>query len=163
MEDFNMETIENKEALQNFKTKLLRLNSNFKFLCEHVANENGYSLNFCNLLYFISENEGMTLAELAGSVDMDKGNLSRLLNEQIKSGYVEKKMDVVDNRKIRVYITNVGHDKVNELNQICITNLSQLLSVLPEDEFLSFVTTLNKLDGHFANLSKNIKDGRLQL
>ena len=162
-----METIENKEALQNFKTKLLRLNSNFKFLCEHVANENGYSLNFCNLLYFISENEGMTLAELDGSVNRvagwKKGNLSRLLNEQIKSGYVEKKMDVVDNRKIRVYITNVGHDKVNELNQICIANLSQLLSVLPEDEFLSFVTTLNKLDGHFANLSKNIKDGRLQL
>ncbi|MDT0704155.1 helix-turn-helix domain-containing protein [Mammaliicoccus sciuri] len=31
-------------------------------------------------MYFISENEGMTLAGLAESLETDKGNLSRLLN-----------------------------------------------------------------------------------
>ncbi|MEB6248299.1 MarR family transcriptional regulator [Mammaliicoccus sciuri] len=107
-----MENIEKEELLQDFKTKLLRLNTNFKFLCGHVANSNGYSLNYLNLLYFISENEGMTLAGLAESLDMDKGNLSRLLNEQIREGYVEKKMDRQDNRKIHVFITEVGSEKL---------------------------------------------------
>lgn len=158
-----MENIEREDLLQDFKTKLLRLNSNFKFLCGHVANNNGYSLNYLNLLYFISENEGMTLAGLAESLDMDKGNLSRLLNEQIREGYVEKKMDRQDNRKIHVFITEVGSEKIKELNKICITNLDHLLKILPNEEFTNFISTLDKLDNHFSNYAKVIKDGELQV
>ncbi|CAG7912468.1 MULTISPECIES: MarR family winged helix-turn-helix transcriptional regulator [Mammaliicoccus] len=158
-----MENIEKEELLQDFKTKLLRLNTNFKFLCGHVANSNGYSLNYLNLLYFISENEGMTLAGLAESLDMDKGNLSRLLNEQIREGYVEKKMDPQDNRKIHVFITEVGSEKIKELNKICITNLDHLLKILPNEEFTNFISTLDKLDNHFSNYAKVIKDGELQV
>jgi len=163
MEEYNMENIEKEELLQDFKTKLLRLNTNFKFLCGHVANSNGYSLNYLNLLYFISENEGMTLAGLAASLDMDKGNLSRLLNEQIREGYVEKKMDRQDNRKIHVFITEVGSEKIKELNKICITNLDHLLKILPNEEFTNFISTLDKLDNHFSNYAKVIKDGELQV
>ncbi|ASE33044.1 MarR family transcriptional regulator [Mammaliicoccus sciuri] len=163
MEEYNMENIEKEELLQDFKTKLLRLNTNFKFLCGHVANSNGYSLNYLNLLYFISENEGMTLAGLAESLDMDKGNLSRLLNEQIREGYVEKKMDRQDNRKIHVFITEVGSEKIKELNKICITNLDHLLKILPNEEFTNFISTLDKLDNHFSNYAKVIKDGELQV
>ncbi|PTJ79623.1 hypothetical protein BUZ84_10625 [Mammaliicoccus sciuri] len=158
-----MENIEKEELLQDFKTKLLRLNTNFKFLCGHVANSNGYSLNYLNLLYFISENEGMNLAGLAESLDMDKGNLSRLLNEQIREGYVEKKMDPQDNRKIHVFITEVGSEKIKELNKICITNLDHLLKILPNEEFTNFISTLDKLDNHFSNYAKVIKDGELQV
>ncbi|MCJ0917366.1 MarR family winged helix-turn-helix transcriptional regulator [Mammaliicoccus sciuri] len=158
-----MENIEKEELLQDFKTKLLRLNTNFKFLCGHVANSNGYSLNYLNLLYFISENEGMTLAGLAESIDMDKGNLSRLLNEQIREGYVEKKMDRQDNRKIHVFITEVGSEKIKELNKICITNLDHLLKILPNEEFTNLISTLDKLDNHFSNYAKVIKDGELQV
>ncbi|WP_206749211.1 MarR family winged helix-turn-helix transcriptional regulator, partial [Mammaliicoccus sciuri] len=162
-EEYNMENIEKEELLQDFKTKLLRLNTNFKFLCGHVANSNGYSLNYLNLLYFISENEGMNLAGLAESLDMDKGNLSRLLNEQIREGYVEKKMDPQDNRKIHVFITEVGSEKIKELNKICITNLDHLLKILPNEEFTNFISTLDKLDNHFSNYAKVIKDGELQV
>ena len=158
-----MENIEKEELLQDFKTKLLRLNTNFKFLCGHVANNNGYSLNYLNLLYFISENEGMTLAGLAESLDMDKGNLSRLLNEQIREGYVEKKMDKEDNRRIHVFVTEVGREKIKELNKICITNLDYLLKILPDEEFTNFISTLTKLDNHFSNYAKVIKDGELQV
>ncbi|MFI3378424.1 MarR family winged helix-turn-helix transcriptional regulator [Mammaliicoccus sciuri] len=158
-----MENIERQELLQDFKTKLLRLNTNFKFLCGHVANNNGYSLNYLNLLYFISENEGMTLAGLAESKDMDKGNLSRLLNGQIKEGFVEKKMDKEDNRKIHVFITEVGREKIKELNNICIGNLDHLLKIIPDDEFTSFISTLDKLDNHFGNYAKEIKEGELQI
>lgn len=158
-----MENIEREDLLQNFKTKLLRLNSNFKFLCGHVANNNGYSLNYLNLLYFISENEGMTLAGLAESLDMDKGNLSRLLNEQIREGFVEKKMDKEDNRRIHVFVTEVGREKIKELNKICITNLDYLLKILPDEEFTNFISTLTKLDNHFSNYAKVIKDGELQV
>ncbi|MBF0719970.1 MarR family transcriptional regulator [Staphylococcus sciuri] len=158
-----MENIEREDLLQDFKTKLLRLNSNFKFLCGHVANNNGYSLNYLNLLYFISENEGMTLAGLAESLDMDKGNLSRLLNEQIREGFVEKKMDKEDNRRIHVFVTEVGREKIKELNKICITNLDYLLKILPDEEFTNFISTLTKLDNHFSNYAKVIKDGKLQV
>lgn len=158
-----MENIEREDLLQDFKTKLLRLNSNFKFLCGHVANNNGYSLNYLNLLYFISENEGMTLAGLAESLDMDKRNLSRLLNEQIREGFVEKKMDKEDNRRIHVFVTEVGREKIKELNKICITNLDYLLKILPDEEFTNFISTLTKLDNHFSNYAKVIKDGELQV
>lgn len=158
-----MENIEREDLLQDFKTKLLRLNTNFKFLCGHVANNNGYSLNYLNLLYFISENEGMTLAGLAESLDMDKGNLSRLLNEQIREGFVEKKMDKEDNRRIHVFVTEVGREKIKELNKICITNLDYLLKILPDEEFTNFISTLTKLDNHFSNYAKVIKDGELQV
>ncbi|MBU6089300.1 MarR family winged helix-turn-helix transcriptional regulator [Mammaliicoccus sciuri] len=158
-----MENIEREDLLQDFKTKLLRLNSNFKFLCGHIANNNGYSLNYLNLLYFISENEGMTLAGLAESLDMDKGNLSRLLNEQIREGFVEKKMDKEDNRRIHVFVTEVGREKIKELNKICITNLDYLLKILPDEEFTNFISTLTKLDNHFSNYAKVIKDGELQV
>ncbi|OFV60209.1 MarR family winged helix-turn-helix transcriptional regulator [Mammaliicoccus sciuri] len=158
-----MENIEREDLLQDFKTKLLRLNSNFKFLCGHVANNNGYSLNYLNLLYFISENEGMTLAGLAESLDMDKGNLSSLLNEQIREGFVEKKMDKEDNRRIHVFVTEVGREKIKELNKICITNLDYLLKILPDEEFTNFISTLTKLDNHFSNYAKVIKDGELQV
>ncbi|WP_436867984.1 MarR family winged helix-turn-helix transcriptional regulator [Mammaliicoccus sciuri] len=139
------------------------MNTNFKFVCGHVANNNGYSLNYLNLLYFISENEGLTLAGLAESLETDKGNLSRLLNEQIKEGFVEKKMDSEDNRKIHVFITDVGREKIKELNKICITNLDYLLKIIPDEEFTSFISTLDKLDNHFGNYAKEIKEGELQV
>lgn len=156
-----MENLERANLLQDFKNKLLNLNSNFKFLCEYVAKMDDYSLNYLNLLDFISKNEGMTLAELAESLYMDKGNLSRLLNKQIREGYVEKKMDSEDNRKIHVFITEIGNEKIKELNNICITNLDHLLAILPEEEFTNFISTLTKLDNHFNDRSKEIKNGEL--
>ncbi|RIN88433.1 MarR family transcriptional regulator [Mammaliicoccus sciuri] len=116
-----------------------------------------------NLLYLISENEGMTLAGLAESLETDKGNLSRLLNEQIREGFVEKKMDSEDNRKIHVFITDVGREKIKELNKICITNLDYLLKIIPDDEFMNFISTLTKLDNHFGDRTKEIKEGELQV
>nr|WP_259341076.1 MarR family transcriptional regulator [Mammaliicoccus sciuri] len=114
-------------------------------------------------MYFISENEGMTLAGLAESLETDKGNLSRLLNEQIREGFVEKKMDSEDNRKIHVFITDVGREKIKELNKICITNLDYLLKIIPDEEFTNFISTLTKLDNHFGDRTKEIKEGALQV
>lgn len=45
-----MENIEREDLLQDFKTKLLRLNSNFKFLCGHVANNNGLFIKLPELI-----------------------------------------------------------------------------------------------------------------
>ena len=34
---------------------------------------------------------------------------------------------------------------------------------LPDDEFTSFISTLDKLDNHFGNYAKEIKEGELQI
>lgn len=72
-------------------------------------------------------------------------------------------MDSEDNRKIHVFITDVGREKIKELNKICITNLDYLLKIIPDEEFTSFISTLDKLDNHFGNYAKEIKEGELQV
>lgn len=153
-----MEQYTNDNIFHIFKVHLLRFSSNFKYLCDNVANQQGYSLNFCNLLYFIVENEGMTLAELSKSFEMDKGNLSRLLNELIDNGYVEKQTDTHDNRRIHVYVTDKGKETVNNMNNVCIQNLEKLLDFLPEEEFTQFLNTLSKLDTHVHDIVQKKKN-----
>lgn len=59
-------------------------------------------------LHFIARNPGLSVAELLGLLKITKQSLSRVLNELLKGGFVERKTGMQDRRTRRLYLTPQG-------------------------------------------------------
>ena len=59
-------------------------------------------------LHFIARNPGLSVAELLGILKVTKQSLNRVLNDLLKSGYVERKPGMQDRRTRRLQLTKSG-------------------------------------------------------
>ena len=59
-------------------------------------------------LHFIARNPGLSVAELLGFLKVTKQSLNRVLNDLLKSGFVERKTGMQDRRTRRLQLTGPG-------------------------------------------------------
>jgi DNA-binding MarR family transcriptional regulator len=59
-------------------------------------------------LHFIARNPGLSVAELLGFLKVTKQSLNRVLNDLLKSGFVERKAGMQDRRTRRLQLTKTG-------------------------------------------------------
>jgi DNA-binding MarR family transcriptional regulator len=60
------------------------------------------------ILYFVSRNPGLSVAELLSILKIKKQSLNRALNELLKAGYVERKPGMQDRRTRQLKLTAKG-------------------------------------------------------
>lgn len=135
-----------------FANTILSLNHKINLLMKQTANSYGYSSKACNLIYFIKLHDGLTLNELSNKLNADKGNLSRLINELIKLGFLNKQKGVQDKRKTHIHITREGEGLINQMKDECFNNIEEILSIYYEDEKYTLIKLMKKLDVHMIHL-----------
>ncbi len=104
------------------------------------------------MIYFIKLHDGLTLNELCNKLNDDKGNLSRLIKELIDLGFLAKKRDTDDKRKIYIHITHEGEEMINKVKDECSKNIDELLSIYTDTERDIFINLMKKLDTHIVYL-----------
>ena len=62
-------------------------------------------------------NEGVTQCELALRLELTPPSLSNLLNRLEEAGLVERKVDSLDSRYTRIFLTGSGRSKLIEIDQ----------------------------------------------
>ena len=104
------------EKINDIKSVMDILKTLFEFkncligdLDKQIHNQNINRSEFIALIS-ISGNEKKSMGELCSSVDLKSGSLTTLIDNLIEKGYVERKFDKNDRRKVIVQLTTKGEN-----------------------------------------------------
>ena len=100
--------------------------------------------HFITLLY-ISENEGLTQAQLSEIHRKDRNIVSRNIDVLEEKGFVIRKRGIVDRRSFSIHLTDLGHSVVSTHKNLIKESEQEALSNLSKDEIAIFYSLLTKI------------------
>ena len=100
--------------------------------------------HFITLLY-ISENEGLTQAQLAETHRKDRNIVSRNIDVLEEKGFVIRKRGITDRRSCTIHLTDLGHSVVSTHKDLIKEGEQEALRNLSKDEISIFYSLLNKI------------------
>jgi DNA-binding MarR family transcriptional regulator/N-acetylglutamate synthase-like GNAT family acetyltransferase len=129
-------TISQIRAFNRYYTNIIGL------LDRHILNSN-YSLPEARILYELNHREGVQASGIIESLGIDKGYLSRILEEFATKKLIVRRRSQADGRLMHIYLTEKGREAFKQLNQASEEQLKQLLGGLSaaEEERLSHHVT----------------------
>src|ERR1700754_1686341 len=114
-------------AFNRYYTSILGL------LDRHLLNS-AFSLPEARILYELSQREGVQASGIIESLGIDKGYLSRILDQFATQKLIIKKRSEADGRLMHIYLTEKGRKEFDKLNRASDDQLKQLLAGLREEE-----------------------------
>ncbi len=114
-------------SFNRFYTNVLGL------LNQHIL-ESSFSLSEARVLHEIEKTEKCTSKKLSEILCMDAGYLSRILKQFEKYGMIERHRAPEDARSYFLYVTQIGKDKMNELNARSDEQIHNLIHPLTADD-----------------------------
>jgi DNA-binding MarR family transcriptional regulator len=93
------------------------------------------------------EEEGLNQSQLGEKTFKDRHNITRILRQLDRRGYIEKLHDKKDKRAFRVYLSPAGHRLLKELKPIVLMHRDRLYKGFNKDDLLKIRDYL----GHIVN------------
>lgn len=106
------------------------------------------------ILNMVIHVEGVTQSFIVQKMEVEHITVSRLVNNLVKMGWVERRPDPTDKRSKLIYPTDKVKPLMNEINEIRKTIEEEVFGVLGDKETLALRRTLHKLNDNFATLDK---------
>lgn len=139
------------------------LDRNFGFLLHDVARlmrtvfdrrgrELGLTRSQWWVLTMLYANEGVTQSELADFMELEKPTLGRLLDRLEEKEWVERRIDPVDRRVKRLYLTDKVQEIMRALRNTAAEVRSDALGDLGDEERERFIDTLLKIKTNLLSL-----------
>ena len=98
--------------------------------------------------------QGMNQAQLAERMLKDRPNMTRILNQLEKRGFIERRPDDSDRRVFRIYLTERGLEAGKELMPIFEQHLDELLAGVPGRDQRSTCQILKRIVGNIQNCGR---------
>jgi len=106
------------------------------------------------VLYYLWQENGLTMGEIANRSKKDFGNITRIVEKLEKIGYISKRKSDTDNRSFNIY-TLPKADEIKDNVQHCWTESSEMaLNGITESEQQYLLAILEKME---ANVIMNLK------
>lgn len=153
------------------------LSRNFGFLIHDVARllrttfdrrvkAHGFTRSQWWVLTHLFRNDGVTQAELADTLEIERPTLGRLLDRLEAKGWVRREEDVRDRRAKRVYLTEEVEPVMKEMRAVAAGVRRDALAGLSAEQQASFVDTLlavkNNLGAGENGSARNGKRSRVR-
>lgn len=104
------------------------------------------SLTQLKLLHFLDDaDHELTLKEAAERVHVSLPAASRMVDDLVRRGFVQRAEDAEDRRMKRVSVTEAGRTVIRRLNASRLTGLDRFVRTLTDDERTALATALGKL------------------
>lgn len=104
------------------------------------------------LLLKIERHPGVTVSDLARQAGAAKSHISRTTDQLVKQGYLEKRPDAVDQRLIRLHLTETATEVMTDLAARTKGMWTDLLRELTEDERATVSSALEILASALESL-----------
>ncbi len=115
-------------------------------------------------LFFINENEGITMQEATRILEVDKGTTTKSIQKLIEQDYVETRVDEKDKRVKRLYTTPKAAEVMNALYE-CRNQLRTLLA--SDMDFQGFEILLDRACDnartYLQNLDENEEPAKIRI
>lgn len=102
-----------------------------------------------------SENN-ISISEVQDGLHITKSAISQMMNSLEKKGFIERKIDTEDRRKIVVTLTQAGKDILKETKESANYNLNEIISNLGDENTKQFIDLLNQV----SDISEELKKGK---
>lgn len=135
-----------------FKDSVLLLDE-LNLLCRNIDrllqkhSTTGFLFGQGRLLSALSVLDGVSQSALSKSVSLSPATVTEMLDKLEASGFVERKKDGSDSRRLQVYITDRGRVAATEMEAERIRAVSELFAVLSPDEVSELERLVSKLNG----------------
>jgi MarR family transcriptional regulator for hemolysin len=96
---------------------------------------------------------GASQRELADLMHIEPPTLVRHLDRLEADGYVERRPDPEDRRRLLVFVTPSGRRRLTELHKVAERTDADLRSVLSDDEIETLGDALLRIHEHFTTLA----------
>lgn len=110
--------------------------------------EHGVSLREWRVLGIIAALEPVKFGDVVHGLQLDKGQLSRLVKALVDRGFVGSQGDAGDQRISRLSLTPAGRDLHDVLLQKALRGNDRILAALSAAETETFIRLLDKLQPH---------------
>jgi DNA-binding MarR family transcriptional regulator len=125
-------------AFNRFYTPIIGL------LDQHIL-ESHYSLPEVRILYELYHSDNLMANDIIASLQIDKGYLSRILQQFQKKKLVTKKWSVKDGRAAHLTLTEKGKKEFEELNEASDRQIKSILEMLTEEECNRLVNNMGEI------------------
>jgi DNA-binding MarR family transcriptional regulator/GNAT superfamily N-acetyltransferase len=95
--------------------------------------DSAYSLTDVRVMYELAHADGWTISELARTLDLDVGYVSRLLKQLHSSGLVKRTPSPLDGRQTMLALTTKGLKVFTPIEQATREQIGSMLDALPVD------------------------------
>lgn len=113
-------------------------------LLEERLHRSDYSLTEARVLYELAQGQAPTATDIARSLGLDAGYLSRILKKFDKRGFLTRLPCPEDRRQTRLALTDAGQAAFAPLNQASQDEVAGLLDDLPPDRRAALIGALSK-------------------
>lgn len=120
-----------------------------------VLNEEGLFSGQQHIIFLLTENEGMTVSEIAKNLGITNATASVNVKRMEKSGFVEKKADKNDARIAKLYLTKKGRNVLENIRNKMDIQDRFLVKNMSEQEIFMLS---DLLDRAILNLEKEDSD-----
>jgi len=100
--------------------------------------------------------QGMNQTRLAERMLKDRPNMSRILRQLQKRGYIERRPDRSDKRIFRIFLTEKGREAKEDLIPIFERHLDSLLEGVPDPDRKATCTILKQIVGNIHKSSRHL-------
>ena len=97
------------------------------------------------VLLAIYTNEGLNQIDLVRKFHVTEANISKTTKNLLKKGLIIKKVDVENNTKKLLFLTDKGQEVCNHLLEIFQDWKDELKGDISRDELIAFAATLDKI------------------
>ena len=108
---------------------------------------------FFLLAHIGAQTKPLSMSEIADKMNHSTAAATGLVDRLENLGYVQRTHAANDRRKVLVKITRKGHALVDRIRQDIVTNLSEMMELLPGDEQKAWLSIYEKI--HAFCQSKN--------
>lgn len=109
------------------------------------ANDYGVSISVGFILLNIDK-EGTPSTQLGPKMGMEPTSLSRTLKTMEDKGFIYRKVDAKDKRKVLIFLTEDGIDKRRIARQVVLNFNDRIISSIPKGKLKTFFEVAERLD-----------------
>ena len=88
----------------------------------------------CFMLVEIGRRPGISLKELAAILRMDKGGVSRSIEDLVRKEYVERKTSEEDRRWVALFLLQKGQEHFEKIEHDMNSKFQDILNEIPEEK-----------------------------
>ncbi|MDT1064311.1 MarR family winged helix-turn-helix transcriptional regulator [Paracoccus sp. CPCC 101403] len=112
---------------------------------DRFVNLVGLDIRTIRVLRLIGDDPGTTFAELTVMTAMERSLVSRMIQNLVRSGYVERRNDQSDARRFGLFITAAGQDARTRADLLSERGLEAVFEPLTRAEVRAFIATMDRL------------------
>jgi len=118
----------NEPPITNYLAYLLaQANRQVTAQLTEALNDEGVQIEHWRILEVLSDEQGRSMGELAELVLMNHPALTKTIDRMVSNGFVHRRADAQDSRRVLVYITDHGLELVGRLKE-CVDQHHEALN-----------------------------------